>query len=76
MDGVEWSDKISSTRDLEDREKEVFAGLLRFFSSACSWYDEVDDPEVDRRFDEVEVDESETFLFLGPAAADAEERDE
>ena len=76
MDGVEWSDKISSTRDLDDREKEVFAGRLRFFSSDCGWYDEVDDPDVDRRFDEVEVDESEIFLFLGPAAADAAERDE
>ena len=73
MDGAEWSDKISSIRDLEDREKEVFAGRFKFFSSTCGWYEEVDDPEVDRRFDE--VDESDIFRFLGPAAADAAERD-
>jgi len=69
---VEWSDKISSTLDLEDREKEVLAGLFGFLSSVA--YDEVDDPDVDRRLDE--VDESDIFLFLDPAAADAAEREE
>jgi hypothetical protein len=76
-EGVEWSDKTSSTLDL-DLENDSFD--LFPFSWFWLWYsgfggkEEVDDPEIDRRFEE--VDESDIFLFLIPTALDTAEREE
>ena len=56
--------RISSTRDRE-REND---------SLPCLWNEEVDEPDVDLKFEEVE--ESDIFLFLGPAMFEAAEREE
>ena len=56
--------RISSTRDRE-REND---------SLPCLWNEEVEEPDVDLKFEEVE--ESEIFLFLGPAMFEAAEREE
>ena len=56
--------RISSTLDRE-REND---------SLPCLWNEEVDEPDVDLKLEEVE--ESEIFLFLGPATFETAERDE
>jgi hypothetical protein len=61
---VVLSERISSTRDLE-REND---------SLPCLWNEEVDEPDVDLKFEE--VDESDMFLFLGPTMFEAAEREE
>jgi len=63
-DVVLLSERISSTLERE-REND---------SLPCLWNEEVEDPDVDLRFEEVE--ESEIFLFLGPTMLEAAEREE
>jgi hypothetical protein len=66
---VVLSERISSTRDLE-RENDSLPCLF-----PPSGKEEVDEPDVDLKFEE--VDESEMFLFLGPPArVDTAEREE
>jgi hypothetical protein len=63
---VVWvSVRVSSTRDLE-RENDSLPCL--------PGNEEVEEPDVERRFEEVE--ESDMFLFLGPAMFEAAEREE
>ena len=56
--------RISSTLDRE-REND---------SLLCLWNEEVEEPDVNLKFEEVE--ESDMFLFLGPAMFEAAEREE
>jgi hypothetical protein len=66
-DVVELSDKTSSTRDRE-RENDSLPCLF-------SGKEEVDEPDVDLKFEEVE--ESEIFLFLiPPARVDTADKEE
>ena len=60
------SERISSTRERE-REND---------SLPCLWNEEVEEPDVERRFEE--VDESDIFLFLGtpPTVVETAEREE
>jgi hypothetical protein len=63
-DVVALSERISSTRDREQEND----------SLPCLWNEEVEEPDVDLKFEEVE--ESEMFLFLGPAMFETAEREE